>query len=155
MFRKTLQRGEAGDNLGALVRGLKREDVRRGQVACAPGSQTAHSKFRAKAYVLTEAEGGRHTSFANNYRPQFFFRTADITGSCKLLGAPVALPGDNCELEIDLIMPVAMSQGYVVIQHCSVWSATMGLLAWVPLTMCVVVCCVLCVVCCVLCVVVV
>jgi len=112
MFRKTLQRGEAGDNLGALVRGLKREDVRRGQVACAPGSQTAHQKFRAKVYILTQEEGGRHTSFANNYRPQFFFRTADITGGITLLGNPIAMPGDNVEMEVELILPVAMSQGY-------------------------------------------
>jgi len=112
MFRKNLQRGEAGDNLGALVRGLKREDIKRGMVACKPGTQKAFSKFKAKVYALTEEEGGRKTQFTSRYRPQFFFRTADITGSVTLPDEkPICMPGDDVELEVELIVPVAMEKG--------------------------------------------
>eukprot|EP01094_Clydonella_sp_ATCC50884_P028721 TRINITY_DN870_c0_g1_i1.p1 TRINITY_DN870_c0_g1~~TRINITY_DN870_c0_g1_i1.p1 ORF type:complete len:451 (-),score=183.88 TRINITY_DN870_c0_g1_i1:374-1702(-) len=112
MFRKNLQRGEAGDNLGALVRGLKRDEVRRGMVACKPGTQKAFTKFKAKVYALTEEEGGRKTQFSSRYRPQFFFRTADITGSVTLPDdKPICMPGDDVELEVELHVPVAMSPG--------------------------------------------
>jgi len=112
MFRKQLDRGEAGDDLGVLVRGLKREDVRRGQVAAAPGTLKAHKKFEAKIYVLKQDEGGRHTPFQTNYKPQFFFRTADITGSLTLpQGTPVAMPGEDITATCDLIANVPMHEG--------------------------------------------
>lgn len=112
MFRKQLDRGEAGDDLGVLVRGLKREDVRRGQVAAAPGTLKAHKKFEAKIYVLKQDEGGRHTPFQTNYKPQFFFRTADITGSITLpQGTPVAMPGEDITATCDLIANVPMHEG--------------------------------------------
>jgi elongation factor Tu len=112
MFRKSMDSAQAGDNVGALLRGVKREDVQRGGVACKPGTITAYSKFKCKVYVLTEEEGGRKKPFANNYRPQFFFRTADVTGSCTLEESKaMAMPGDNVELEVELISPTPMSEG--------------------------------------------
>ena len=112
MFRKLLDEGQAGDNIGALLRGIKREDIVRGQVLCKPGSITCHTKFTAQVYVLTKDEGGRHTPFFNNYRPQFYFRTTDVTGVCNLpAGTEMCMPGDNVEMTIELIHPVAMEQG--------------------------------------------
>jgi len=112
MFRKLLDEGQAGDNIGALLRGIKREDIVRGQVLCKPGSVTCHTKFTAQVYVLTKEEGGRHTPFFNNYRPQFYFRTTDVTGVCNLpAGTEMCMPGDNVEMTIELIHPIAMAQG--------------------------------------------
>jgi elongation factor Tu len=112
MFRKLLDQGQAGDNVGVLLRGTKREDVERGQVLCKPGSITPHTKFTAEAYILTKEEGGRHTPFFTNYRPQFYFRTTDVTGIVKLKeGVEMVMPGDNVELNIELISPIAMDQG--------------------------------------------
>src|SRR2546423_1078243 len=112
MFRKLLDQGQAGDNVGVLLRGTKREDVERGQVLCKPGSITPHTKFVAEAYILTKEEGGRHTPFFTNYRPQFYFRTTDVTGIIKLKeGVEMIMPGDNAELTIELITPIAMDQG--------------------------------------------
>ena len=112
MFRKLLDEGQAGDNIGVLMRGTKREEVERGQVLAKPGSITPHTKFNAEAYVLTKEEGGRHTPFFNGYRPQFYFRTTDVTGVVKLPeGTEMVMPGDNINVEIDLITPVAMDQG--------------------------------------------
>ncbi|MGH7827385.1 MAG: elongation factor Tu [Candidatus Binatia bacterium] len=112
MFRKLLDEGQAGDNIGVLLRGTKREDVERGQVLAKPGSITPHTKFNAEAYVLTKEEGGRHTPFFSNYRPQFYFRTTDVTGVVKLPeGTEMVMPGDNINVEIELITPVAMDQG--------------------------------------------
>ena len=112
MFRKLLDEAQAGDNIGALLRGIKREDVERGQVLTAPGTVTCHTKFTAQVYVLTKDEGGRHTPFFNNYRPQFYFRTTDVTGVCNLpAGTEMCMPGDNIEMTIELIHPVAMEQG--------------------------------------------
>ncbi len=112
MFRKLLDEGQAGDNIGALLRGIKREDIVRGQVLCKPGSITCHTKFTAQVYVLTKDEGGRHTPFFNNYRPQFYFRTTDVTGVCNLPeGTEMCMPGDNVEMTIELIHPIAMAQG--------------------------------------------
>src|SRR5210317_1523941 len=109
MFRKLLDSGEAGDNVGVLLRGTKREDVERGQVLCAPGSVTPHTKFKAEAYILTKEEGGRHTPFFTNYRPQFYFRTTDVTGICALPeGTEMVMPGDNVEMTVELIVPIAM-----------------------------------------------
>jgi elongation factor Tu len=111
MFRKLLDSGEAGDNVGVLLRGTKREDVERGQVLCAPGSITPHTKFKAEAYILTKEEGGRHTPFFTNYRPQFYFRTTDVTGVVSLpSGTEMVMPGDNVEMEVELIVPVAMEE---------------------------------------------
>jgi elongation factor Tu len=111
MFRKLLDSGEAGDNVGVLLRGTKREEVERGQVLCAPGSITPHTKFKAEAYILTKEEGGRHTPFFTNYRPQFYFRTTDVTGVCSLpSGTEMVMPGDNVEMEVELIVPVAMEE---------------------------------------------
>ena len=111
MFRKLLDRGEAGDNIGALIRGIDRNDVERGQVLCKPGSVTPHTKFKAEAYILTKDEGGRHTPFFTNYRPQFYFRTTDVTGVCQLPeGTEMVMPGDNVEMEVDLIVPIAMEE---------------------------------------------
>ena len=111
MFRKLLDQGQAGDNVGVLLRGTKREDVERGQVLCKPGSITPHTKFIAEAYILTKEEGGRHTPFFTNYRPQFYFRTTDVTGIVKLKeGTEMVMPGDNTELEIELITPIAMEE---------------------------------------------
>jgi len=112
MFRKLLDQGQAGDNVGVLLRGTKREDVERGQVLCKPGSITPHTKFTAEAYILTKEEGGRHTPFFTNYRPQFYFRTTDVTGIIKLKeGVEMIMPGDNAELDVELITPIAMDQG--------------------------------------------
>jgi elongation factor Tu len=112
MFRKLLDQGQAGDNVGVLLRGTKREDVERGQVLCKPGSITPHTKFVAEAYILTKEEGGRHTPFFTNYRPQFYFRTTDVTGIVHLKeGVEMIMPGDNVELDVELITPIAMDQG--------------------------------------------
>jgi len=111
MFRKQLDQAQAGDNVGALLRGVKREDIQRGEVACKPGTVTAYSKFRAKVYVLTTEEGGRKTPFATNYKPQFFLRTANITGTCTLEKDKMAMPGDSLEMDVELIAPVAMHEG--------------------------------------------
>ena len=112
MFRKLLDSGEAGDNVGVLLRGTKREDVDRGQVLAKPGSITPHTKFTAEAYILTKEEGGRHTPFFTNYRPQFYFRTTDVTGVCTLPdGIEMVMPGDNVAMEVELIAPIAMNDG--------------------------------------------
>jgi elongation factor Tu len=112
MFRKLLDSGQAGDNIGALLRGTKREEVERGQVLAKPGSITPHTKFKAEAYILTKEEGGRHTPFFSNYRPQFYFRTTDVTGTVKLPeGTEMVMPGDNITMEIELITPIAMDEG--------------------------------------------
>ena len=112
MFRKLLDRGEPGDNVGVLLRGVKREEVERGQVLCKPGSITPHTKFSAETYVLTKEEGGRHTPFFSNYRPQFFFRTTDVTGTIELPeGTEMVMPGDNITMVVKLISPVALEQG--------------------------------------------
>jgi elongation factor Tu len=112
MFRKLLDQGEAGDNIGALLRGTKREDVERGQVLCAPGSIKPHTKFTAETYILSKEEGGRHTPFFANYRPQFYFRTTDVTGEVELpAGSEMVMPGDNVNLVVKLIAPIAMNEG--------------------------------------------
>jgi elongation factor Tu len=112
MFRKLLDSGEAGDNIGALLRGTKREDVERGQVLCAPGSIKPHTEFEAEAYILSKEEGGRHTPFFNKYRPQFYFRTTDVTGECELpSGTEMVMPGDNVKMSVKLIAPIAMNEG--------------------------------------------
>jgi elongation factor Tu len=112
MFRKLLDQGEAGDNVGVLLRGTKREDVERGQVLAAPGSITPHTKFEAEAYILTKEEGGRHTPFFTNYRPQFYFRTTDVTGQVHLPdGTEMVMPGDNVTVKVELICPIAMDEG--------------------------------------------
>jgi elongation factor Tu len=112
MFRKLLDSGEAGDNIGALLRGVGREDVERGQVLAKPGSITPHTKFKAEAYILTKEEGGRHTPFFTNYRPQFYFRTTDVTGVVQLPeGTEMVMPGDNVSMEVELIAPIAMDEG--------------------------------------------
>ncbi|MEW5425280.1 elongation factor Tu [Amorphus sp. 3PC139-8] len=111
MFRKLLDQGQAGDNIGALLRGIDRDDVERGQVLCKPGSVTPHTKFKASAYILTKEEGGRHTPFFTNYRPQFYFRTTDVTGVVTLPeGTEMVMPGDNVEIEVELIVPIAMEE---------------------------------------------
>jgi elongation factor Tu len=112
MFQKTLDYAQAGDNAGALLRGIKREEVERGQVVAKPGSITPHTHFKAEVYVLSKEEGGRHTPFFNGYRPQFYFRTTDVTGSIKLPeGQEMVMPGDNTNMEIEMIQPIAMDQG--------------------------------------------
>ena len=112
MFRKLLDQGQAGDNVGILLRGTKKDDVERGQVLAKPGSIKPHLKFRGEVYVLTKEEGGRHTPFFNGYRPQFYFRTTDVTGVAKLPeGTEMVMPGDNVNLEIELIAPIAMEKG--------------------------------------------
>ena len=112
MFRKLLDTGEAGDNIGALLRGTKREEVERGQVLAAPGSIKPHTKFKAKIYVLKKEEGGRHTPFFSNYRPQFYFRTTDVTGAVKLPeGTEMVMPGDDITIDVDLTAPIAMDEG--------------------------------------------
>jgi elongation factor Tu len=111
MFRKLLDQGQAGDNIGALLRGTKREDVERGQVLCKPGSVKPHTKFKAEAYILTKEEGGRHTPFFTNYRPQFYFRTTDVTGVCTLPdGTEMVMPGDSVTMDVTLIVPIAMEE---------------------------------------------
>ncbi len=112
MFRKLLDQGQAGDNIGALLRGTKREDVERGQVLAKPGSITPHTKFKAESYILTKEEGGRHTPFFTNYRPQFYFRTTDVTGIVQLPeGVEMVMPGDNVSMDVELIAPIAMDEG--------------------------------------------
>ena len=112
MFRKLLDQGQAGDNIGALLRGTKREDIERGQVLAAPGSITPHTKFQGQAYILTKEEGGRHTPFFTNYRPQFYFRTTDVTGVVQLEeGTEMVMPGDNVSMDVELIAPIAMDEG--------------------------------------------
>ena len=112
MFRKLLDQGEAGDNVGVLLRGTKREEVERGQVLAHPGTITPHTKFKAEAYILKKEEGGRHTPFFSNYRPQFYFRTTDVTGSVVLPeGTEMVMPGDNITMEVTLIQPIAMDDG--------------------------------------------
>jgi len=112
MFRKLLDSGEAGDNVGVLLRGTKREEVERGQVLAKPGSIKPHSKFEAEVYVLSKDEGGRHTPFFDNYRPQFYFRTTDVTGACKLPdGVEMVMPGDNVKMDVELLSPIAMEDG--------------------------------------------
>jgi elongation factor Tu len=112
MFRKLLDQGEAGDNIGVLLRGTKREEVERGQVLAAPGSITPHTHFQCEAYVLTKEEGGRHTPFFANYRPQFYFRTTDVTGTVTLPeGTEMVMPGDNITMEVELLVPIAMDEG--------------------------------------------
>jgi elongation factor Tu len=111
MFRKLLDEGQAGDNVGILLRGTKREDVVRGQVLAKPGSITPHTQFKAEVYVLTKEEGGRHTPFFKGYRPQFYFRTTDVTGSIKLPdNVEMVMPGDNISIEVELISPIAMDE---------------------------------------------
>src|SRR5262249_31779166 len=111
MFRKLLDEGRAGENIGALLRGTKKEEVERGQVLSKPGSVTPHKKFKAEVYVLTKEEGGRHTPFFNNYRPQFYFRTTDVTGSVTLpQGTEMVMPGDNIAIDVELITPIAMEK---------------------------------------------
>jgi elongation factor Tu len=112
MFRKILDEGQAGDNVGCLLRGVKREDIERGQVLCQPGSITPHTKFKAEVYCLKKEEGGRHTPFFNGYRPQFYFRTTDVTGVADLPeGTEMVMPGDNVQMTVELIQPIAMDQG--------------------------------------------
>ena len=111
MFRKLLDRGEAGDNIGALLRGVERDGVERGQCLVKPGSVTPHTKFEAEAYILTKEEGGRHTPFFGNYRPQFYFRTTDVTGTVQLpSGTEMVMPGDNLKFTVELIAPIAMEE---------------------------------------------
>ena len=112
MFRKLLDQGQAGDNVGVLLRGTKREEVERGQVLAKPGSITPHTKFECEVYVLSKDEGGRHTPFFSNYRPQFYFRTTDVTGACDLPeGVEMVMPGDNVKMTVSLIAPIAMEEG--------------------------------------------
>ena len=112
MFRKLLDEGQAGDNIGALLRGVKRDEIERGQVLAAPGSITPHTKFKAECYILSKEEGGRHTPFFNGYRPQFYFRTTDVTGVVSLPeGVEMVMPGDNVSIEAELITPIAMDAG--------------------------------------------
>jgi elongation factor Tu len=112
MFKKILDQGQAGDNVGCLLRGTKRDDIERGQVLCKPGSITPHTQFKAEVYVLKKEEGGRHTPFFTGYRPQFYFRTTDVTGVAKLPeGTEMVMPGDNVQMDIELIQPIAMDPG--------------------------------------------
>ena len=112
MFRKLLDRGEAGDNAGLLLRGVEKDDIKRGMVICAPGSVKPHLKFKCEVYVLSKDEGGRHTPFFKGYRPQFYFRTTDVTGECQLPeGVEMVMPGDNVSLEVTLLSPIAMEKG--------------------------------------------
>jgi elongation factor Tu len=112
MFRKLLDYGEAGDNVGCLLRGIEREGIERGQVLAKPGSINPHTRFKAEAYILTKEEGGRHTPFFTNYRPQFYFRTTDVTGVVHLpTGTEMVMPGDNVTMEVELIAPIAMDEG--------------------------------------------
>ena len=111
-FRKLLDYAEAGDNIGALLRGVQRSEIERGQVLCKPGSIQPHTKFRGQVYVLKQSEGGRHTPFFNNYRPQFYFRTTDVTGVVQLPeGVEMCMPGDNIEMDVELITPIAIENG--------------------------------------------
>jgi len=111
MFRKLLDDGQAGDNVGLLLRGVAKDEIDRGQVLCKPGTITPHTKFKAEVYVLTKEEGGRHTPFFDNYRPQFYFRTTDVTGACELPeNVEMVMPGDNVQMEVELITPIAMDK---------------------------------------------
>jgi elongation factor Tu len=111
MFRKELDQGQAGDNVGLLLRGIEKDDIQRGQVLAKKGTITPHTKFKAKAYILTKEEGGRHTPFFKGYRPQFYFRTTDVTGTASLPeGVEMCMPGDNVEMEVELIQPIAMEK---------------------------------------------
>jgi elongation factor Tu len=111
MFQKTMNEGQAGDNVGCLLRGVKKEDVERGQVLAKPGSITPHTKFEAEVYILTKEEGGRHKPFFTGYRPQFYFRTTDVTGTCELAdGVEMVMPGDNIKMVVDLLTPIAMDE---------------------------------------------
>jgi elongation factor Tu len=112
MFRKLLDSGEAGDNVGVLLRGTQREEVERGQVLAKKGTINPHTKFEAEVYILSKEEGGRHTPFFNNYRPQFYFRTTDVTGACELpSGTEMVMPGDNVKMTVELLAPIAMEEG--------------------------------------------
>ena len=111
MFRKMLDEGQAGDNVGCLLRGVKRDDIERGQVLAKPGSITPHTKFEAEIYCLSKDEGGRHTPFFSGYRPQFYFRTTDVTGTANLVEAEMCMPGDNVRLSVELLKPIAMDDG--------------------------------------------
>ncbi len=112
MFRKEMDEGVAGDNAGILLRGIKKEDVQRGQVLVKPGSITPHTKFRGEVYILSKEEGGRHTPFFSGYRPQFYVRTTDVTGSCELPeGTEMVMPGDNVEMTVELVAPIALEKG--------------------------------------------
>jgi elongation factor Tu len=111
MFRKLLDEGRAGDNVGCLLRGVKRDDIERGQVLAAPGSITPHTKFESEVYCLSKEEGGRHTPFFSGYRPQFYFRTTDVTGTANLVEAEMCMPGDNVKLSVELLKPIAMDSG--------------------------------------------
>ena len=112
MFRKLLDQAETGDNIGALLRGVQRDEIERGQVLCIPGTINPHTKFKGEVYVLNKDEGGRHTPFFNNYRPQFYFRTTDVTGVIKLPeGVEMCMPGDNVSIEVELITPIAIEEG--------------------------------------------
>ncbi len=112
MFKKLLDEGQAGDNAGLLLRGIEKKDIRRGMVICAPKSITPHTEFKGEVYVLSKEEGGRHTPFFNKYRPQFYFRTTDVTGECQLPeGVEMVMPGDNVNLTVKLIAPIAMEKG--------------------------------------------
>jgi elongation factor Tu len=111
MFKKILDEGQAGDNIGALLRGVKKDDVTRGQVLAAPGSITPHTEFEAEVYVLSKEEGGRHSPFFSGYRPQFYFRTTDVTGNTEVVGAEMCMPGDNAKIKVELIQPIAMDEG--------------------------------------------
>ncbi len=111
MFQKTLDEGQAGDNVGALLRGTKKDEVTRGQVLAKPGSITPHTKFEAEVYILSKDEGGRHSPFFNGYRPQFYFRTTDVTGNTEVVGADMCMPGDNAKINVTLIQPIAMDEG--------------------------------------------
>jgi elongation factor Tu len=111
MFNKTLDQGQAGDNVGCLLRGLKREDIERGQVLAKPNSITPHTKFECEVYCLSKEEGGRHTPFFSGYRPQFYFRTTDVTGTANLVGAEMCMPGDNVKMSVELHKPIAMDDG--------------------------------------------
>jgi elongation factor Tu len=111
MFKKELGEGRAGDNVGCLLRGLKREDIERGQVLAKPGSITPHTKFECEVYCLSKEEGGRHTPFFSGYRPQFYFRTTDVTGTANLVGAEMCMPGDNVRMSVELHKPIAMDDG--------------------------------------------
>ena len=110
MFQKTLDEGQAGDNVGLLLRGVKKEEIERGMCLAAPGTCTPHTKFEASVYCLSKDEGGRHTPFMSGYRPQFYFRTTDVTGTANLKGAEMCMPGDNVEIEVELITPIAMDE---------------------------------------------
>ena len=126
MFRKLLDQGEAGDNCGILLRGTKRDEVERGQVLCKPGSINPHTKFECEVYILSKDEGGRHTPFFKGYRPQFYFRTTDVTGACELPeGVEMVMPGDNIKMNVELIAPIAMEEGlrFAIREGCLLYTS--------------------------------